>query len=564
MKYITFIFLLAMTAQAAVAFSGHSFMTYRSQGCNLARSNSGWFNRCTDNTASLGVEYTRSFDAKSLANYYFGCDTHTISGSRVANRESGDILADYFGLPTDFKSTIHFSPSIRNIIADIDFYWLLGDCKKWNLRINVPVVHTAWSLNPCEQVVDRGTTDYPAGYMSPNGIFRSNLAESALPALSGSTTFGDVSLPLQYGRICCGEQRLTKFSDVLIALGRSMICTSDALLDVNLQVVIPTGTRSKAITLFEPQIGNGHHWALGVGLSSRYDLFNNDSFTLSAYLDANVQHLFKTTQKRSYDLIKNGAGSRYMLLSDIANRISIAQGFSPVPAQDLFNEQYITRLFYGADATTLDSKIKIDVQADIVAKLTATYCNWGLELGYNFWARSAEKLVCREHLKHKFYGVKGDAQLYGFIDAGSFIIPVPLNTTQSEATLHAGQGKGNTTDNFVNNNADNAALVYNVSIPLAQTTTGSLINTGATVLQQVNGSDQAIVISDADINNCSGLSPRALSHKLFGAVRYEFDTCYDAQPYLLLGAEGDFSGKTHCQKTAVSQWGVWIKGGFNY
>lgn len=567
MKYIQYIFLLSLCGQTATAFSDHSFMTYRSQGCNLARSNSGWLNRCTDNNVSVAVEYTHSFNTKALADDYFGCDTRTISGSRVTDRGSNDILADYFGLPTDYRGTISFFPSIRNTIADIDLYWLLGCCddSRWNLRVNVPVVHTTWALNPCEKIIDPGVADYPAGYMSSNGIFRSNLQKSALSVLSGAATFGDLSLPLQYGRICGHGQTLTKFSDVLIALGYNVVCEPEAMFGVNIQVVVPTGTRSHAKALFEPQVGNGHHWALGVGLSARYDFFDACDWQLSAYLDANIQHLFKTTQKRSYDLIKNGPGSRYMLLEDMTKAIAVTESFSPVLLQDRITQEYITRLSYVADATTLDSNIKINVQADIVAKFAATYCNWDLELGYNFWARSAEKLVCREQLKHKFYGIKGDAQLYGFLDIGNGNqIPLPLNGTQSQATLHAGQGQGNTTDNFVNNNADHAALVFNAGVPLAQTTPDSLVNTGATTLEQVNGSDQAIVIQDGDINNCSGLSPRALSHKLFGSVRYGFENCYDAQPYLVLGAEGEFSGKTNGQKTAVNQWGVWVKGGINY
>src|SRR5207247_1989026 len=129
------------------------------------------------------------------------------------------------------------------------------------------------------------------------------------------------------------------------------------------------------------------------------------------------------------------------------------------------------------DATTLDSKIKINVQAELAAKLVATCCNWNFEIGYNFWGRSQEKLICRDRLNHKFYGLKGDAQLYGFLDIISPALSLPLNATQSQATLHAGQGQGNTTDNFVNNNADNAALIYNIpGIPLMQTTAESLVN----------------------------------------------------------------------------------------
>ena len=75
--------------------------------------------------------------------------------------------------------------------------------------------------------------------------------------------------------------------------------------------------------------------------------------------------------------------------------------------------------------------------------------------------------------------------------------------------------------------------------------------------------DSQINITDADIKNCSGLSPRALTNKVFGAIEYDFEQC-STQPYILLGGEAEFASKVHCVKTAISQWGIWIEGGFSY
>ena len=45
-----------------------------------------------------------------------------ISGSAIANRGANDWLADYFGLPRDFQSTVIFKPTISNYILDFSFY----------------------------------------------------------------------------------------------------------------------------------------------------------------------------------------------------------------------------------------------------------------------------------------------------------------------------------------------------------------------------------------------------------------------------------------------------------
>lgn len=399
--------------------------------------------------------------------------------------------------------------------------------------------------------------------MSKARIDHDDLKKGALDVLSCGQTFGDLISPLQYGRIA-KKLKETKLSDILVALGYTFIRNKPYLFGANAQVLIPTGTRSHARYLFEPQIGNGHHWALGLGLTARYDIINNEcDLKVSACFDASIQHLFKTFEKRSYDL-KNGSGSRYALLEDMVGNISNAQNFSPTPFVDPLENQYITRLLYVIDATTLASAIKINVQADIVAKVTVDYCNWNFDLGYNFWGRSHESLVCREQLKHKFYGVKGDAQVYGFIDIGGPVLSIPINATQSTSTLYAPQGDGNTTHNFINSNADNAALIYNTGLAIMQTTANSLVGTGVTALAQTNGSNQAITLTDNDIDNCSGLSPRAFSNKVFGSAGRTWYACNEVTPYVALGGEGEFAGKVGCVKTAISQWGVWIKGGFNY
>jgi hypothetical protein len=520
-KRMSIAFALLVHSGMYASFTNNSFMTYRSQGQNLARNVAGWQSLRTDiyngdarGNVSIAVEYDQAFNTGAINKYFFGSDCMTFSGSLAPYRGACDIMADYFGLPTDFESVVSFSPQMHNVIFDFDFYWNL-DCliEGFNLRFYLPVAYSRWALNPCETVINPGTLAYPAGYMSNARIDVPDLKKGALDVLSHCQTFGDVISPIQYGRIDACGQHATKIADIQVALGYTFVRHRAGLIGINLQTVIPTGTFSQARTLFEPQIGNGHHWALGGGLTARYDLINNENrnLKLSACLDASIQHLFTANEVRSYDLTKNGCGSRYMLLEYMGGAITQALGFSTTPLTDVAANSYLTRLLYVIDATTLDSKIKINVQGDVVAKLTLDCHNWNFDLGYNFWGRSHETLVSRACLNYKFYGIKGDAQVYGFLSPipGAFLT-IPVNPTQSQATLHAGQGAGNTNNNFVNINADNAALIYDVGfIPIQQTTPDSTSGTNIISIDQINGSNQAILLTDADINNCSGLSPRA-------------------------------------------------------
>lgn len=83
---------------------------------------------------SVTLEYKRSWDNKNIARCIFGsecfdstCKTPTIgiSGSRVPNRNPNNWLADYFGLPTDYQSTICFEPNVDTFTvyfnSNVDF-----------------------------------------------------------------------------------------------------------------------------------------------------------------------------------------------------------------------------------------------------------------------------------------------------------------------------------------------------------------------------------------------------------------------------------------------------------
>jgi hypothetical protein len=579
MKYKGIIALYwTMTALPLWGALDHSFLTFRSQGVNGARALVGWQQLRTDlfsgycsGNISCSLSYTHSFDHEALNAYFFGANQLVFSGSRVPDRAPSDILADYFGLPTDFKSVVCFKPTISNIIVDFDWYWALHYwCPGLYVRVMSPLVHSRWDLKAQEKVLSAGELNYPAGYMGTSRIDRDQLPAQVLQVLCGNVpAVGDLDTPFAFGR-WCGKQTTTKLSDIFIGLGYAALDEERYQLALDVHTVVPTGTRSCASCLFEPQIGNGHHWGLGVGCIGYYNLWSDcdGDRCLAAYCDIHIQHLFGSVQQRSYDLCANGAGSRYMLLEDMGNPVGGILSFGGTEeTTELATKQYHGRLFHAINKTTFASKIKINVQADLAFKLAFQWHCWEGDIGYDLWIRSREKLVCREWLLPNHYAIKGDAQLYGYNlnipEAGDIF--VPLNATQSQATIHAGQGTGNANLTFINTNADNAAEAYvNIDEALVQSTAQGLEGTGVDVIGLVNGSNQALLLNDSAINPCSGLSPRALTNKLFGHVAYTWYERCGAIPYLGIGGEVEWAAKTNGVKTAASQYGIWIKGGITY
>ena len=115
----------------AYGFGEKTVFSIRSQAVNAAQELCGWQQQTnkppqdrTYFTVAFAPSYSHTFREKRIAEFLFGCLPLTFSGSLSPQREPTDILADYFGLPSDFKSTVSFDPYIINFFMDIDaLYW---------------------------------------------------------------------------------------------------------------------------------------------------------------------------------------------------------------------------------------------------------------------------------------------------------------------------------------------------------------------------------------------------------------------------------------------------------
>lgn len=564
MKKILLFFVICMiflTNKNLICFGDKTIFGIRSQGLDGVRELTGWQQIIYqyDQNSNYGTiagtaEYTRSFRPEQISKFLFGSECLRFSGSR-ADRQEGDILADYFGLPASFSSNVIFSPHISNMIVDLNWFqafdaYLPG----LFIMVHVPIIQTKWNLYAREININPGTAFYPAGYMSNSNIAASSLPQSVTEALRGDTTFGDMQNPLKYGKVF-GRQMRTRIAELTATLGWNYNQPRYHV-GCNLRVGAPTGNATSAEFIFESIVGNRHHWDVGGGISAHGIMWQNteEGRRLGLYFDAHVSHLCTSQQKRSFDFSQNGNGSRYILLEQIES-----------PSQALLingtasANQYIGNLFPAINYTTFDTDISIGVQADIVVKFAYQRDGFELDFGYNFWANSKEKLHCRGTFIENRFALKGDAQIYGFAADNSSIA---LNATQSSATVLGGQGSGNS--NFQNLNADNQpAFAATVAGQLNQL---NLADSVALAIPQVQvrGSNPALLLKDNDINNESGILPRALSNKIFGYMGCLWNNRDDIDPYLGMGLSCEFAQTNPCNNATCSQWAIWVKCGLSY
>jgi hypothetical protein len=583
-KYLVVcLFLCSQSSLMAVVFGGHSFLTHRSQGNNSARTFAGspWRSVLDARDIESGeyipwsllatLEYTQSFRGSKIAQYFFGSQSLTFSGSRAASRGTDDILADYFGLPADFKSVVSFCPRVRNIVADLFVHfnfdhWIEG----LYASLQLPIVHTKWNMNLQERIDAAGSSAifHPAGYLSNSRLTPDIGVKNVATFFQGNSTFGDMRDPLSYGCIC-GEQQLTGVAELRGILGYNVLNKTDGKLGIEFHVAAPTGSRAQGTYLFEPMIGNGKHWEIGAALRGFLrmweDQYADSYWALAGHLS--VIHLCKARQKRSFDFMVNGPGSRYMLIEELGLPVNNLN----VPSGTAAPNQYQSRLFTAINKTTLDAQISIPAQVDFVLKAEYHSGGFGAEIGYNLWFSMAEKLVCRQLFDEGKYAIKGDAMVYGFDlledqDEADVEIPTALNTSQSKATLHAGQGATNLVvgDEFENFNVDAINIAFdkgnNILQNLTEADSQAIYSRAA---QQARSSNPPIILKDTDLNNCSALSPKAISHKLFAHLGYAWEDCKVA-PYVGAGAEVEIACICFNSNSALSQWGLWIKAGISY
>lgn len=562
--------------------SGKTFYVQRSQSVNAARELVGWYwgiNRYDvgDYYGSFSgtFEFTRTFQARHIARYFFGTDVLTFTGSRVPNRSPSDILADYFGLPTDYSSTVFVTPCAENALCDFDWYcgldaWADG----LYFRAHAPLVYTKWGLHLENCSEFPGVNNYPAGYMGPELIERQQMAKSITQALTGRVSFGDYQ-PLRYGKVD-GSQSAVGLSEIQMALGWNMINNEGYHFGINARTSIPTGTRPKGIYIFEPIIGNGHHWELGFGLTGHaVSWYCDDEWMVGIYGDMNVTHLFNANQRRSFDFLRHGAGSRYILLQTMG---PAEQGLTISDVQAEY--QYQGTVFPAINKTTLDCEVSAAIQLDLVAMLTWQHKHINIDIGYNLWMRSGETLASRDCFPDNRYAFKGDAQVYGFtFDTQQ---PIRLNATQStpeaggvigRVRIESGQGEGNASQIFTNANSDNnpatnrAIALFNGTFLDQSFAPDGIINTGldAADIGTVYGSNPPVLLLNEDIDNYSALSGSTMTNKFFFYAGYTFVDPVRATPYLGFGGEIELDGAaTRIAKNSFSQWGIWLKGGVAY
>jgi hypothetical protein len=614
----------------------------RSQSFNAARQMVGWNNQDWGINRKLGdefyasmnltFEYTRTFRNQRLTRALFGSDlvctdcgdSIVISGSQRNDRTATDWLADYFGLPRDFKSLVSFSPHITNYLLDFSFYtgldqWVEG----LYFRIHAPYVHTGWKLGAQESIIANGTVGYFQGYFGPDAITYTSDASSANNVALLNSSFLNYSngctpsLPddvcwqsLQCSQIFAeceqSQATLNGLADLRFVFGWNFLNNPDGdyHLGLGIYTAAPTGTRPgygcfNGAYLFEPIIGNGKFWELGGQITAHHMWWRSDTdeSRFGFFAEINITHMFTTHQIRCFDLACNGPSSRYMIAQRLASNanddprldgasdagIAFANEFAPV-----------------ANLTQREIRVGIGAQADMAFSFQYQKNNFSWDIGYNFWGRSCENICIGEQCTKPAgcWALKGDNRVYGFVTNDPYYgigTPVALAATDSNATIHQGSNLRNGVDYTpITPQAPNN-LYADSSIAATATANNGAVTNGIVTLyidqtdtdgyttNQIYTSSSPVLIQECNFNT---QGTRGISNKVFTHLNWGWNDRDDTYwtPYFGFGAEVEFGNISKtcfapqskstgcntgcntscCTSCAISQWGLWLKVGASY
>ena len=576
-------------------------------------------------------EYTHTFRSSRLAECLFGDDLFCddcgniikIQGSDVASRDAKAWLADYFYLAPDYDATFAVKPEIQNILVDLDFYVGLDEWREGlYFRLHGPVNWTRWNLNFCEpcDVVTSGS--FRAGYFSWDAMDTTiNTVSSPLDTFgqfargespintAGTTSQTDIGVAfhgLKFAKMeRCSRDR-TGFADLRAELGCNFLHREKYQFGLSFQLAAPTGNKRDAEFAFDPTIGNGNHWEVGGGLRAQYRLWQSkdENKAVNFFLDANLTHMVTAREQRTFDL-KGRANSRYMLAEKLGRPVNYLTSDSTTTfvSGTVPIAQFKGVFAPVANLTTVDVNVRASIQADIVAMVNYTRDAWEWDLGYNFWARSCERISlparptndCCVNLctgDKDVWALKGDAQVFGFMTATGTDLPinepVALSATQCGATIHKGTNADADVadctgiDRFQNCGIDNPQFAYGESNIRLTHTAGF-----SAAADHIKTSVEPLFINCCDINF---QRTRGLSHKVFTHLSYTWES-NSWTPFFGVGASVEFGNRSSddcCQSTvldcssscstssccstcsgdcidcALSQWAVWAKGGISF
>ena len=285
-------------------------------------------------------------------------------------------------------------------------------------------------------------------------------------------------------------------ADIELKLGEELVTEETCHMGGYVGLMLPTGTRTKAVNVFEPMIGRGL-FGFMLGLDAGFEVWCGCNSTIRWELDGTSRYFLSNSQVRRFD-VKGKPWSRYMMV--FANQTDASV--------NAFTE--------GINIFTQKVNVKPRFEYNVNSAFVYERCQFQGELGYNFFARQSENITL------KAPWVQGPA----FANLATQVTGVT------------------TTSAHVINRASTVGEDFGGAAPLPN---ASSTTTAATY------STQLILAGDLDLN--SAAAPATLTNTIYASLAYVADDCWCYPMRFGLGGSYEFSG----DNSGLNRWMVWGK-----
>lgn len=316
--------------------------------------------------------YQESTNTKQIGAYFGRNGLNEIVIDSGAMGEKTSFKAENFIFTADpdslqLKGTIQIAPWRRVEGIHLNYLRRLKKISK-NLFINIhaPVVRVTHCLGV--RACDERTELVEGKRIGVACYFRGHLQQKLDPYKQA---------PLCYAKMtCCKRHRKSGVADIEGIVGYQFTNSDMYYLSPRIMAVVPTGNKPDARCLFEPMVGNGQHWGVGLGVEAMTVLHKTDDTKLDLTCAYNIKHFFSNTQKRtlgfrSDDWSSVRAWSQYELLGE-------AGKFGVFPA---------------ANVLTQDVKVRPGLLFDCFVNLNIWHKNCLVNFGYNYFSRAEEDVL---------------------------------------------------------------------------------------------------------------------------------------------------------------------------
>jgi hypothetical protein len=216
------------------------------------------------------------------------------------------------------------NPDYNSTVSDQNNLYLEQEIENFDISNNAQTVYTAYDQNAEDQVaVSYFTIDQTAAPSAPT------LAQALSGWFPGVAT-RKYNLSNLYPDTTLATWGV---SDLQLWFGWDFVKKDCSHCGIYLKFVVPTGTiinQDWCIFAFNPVIGNGRHYELGIGASAHCDICSNDERVCTVAFDGYITHPFNTMQFRTFDLCGDPM-SRYAMVKQLVLSSPAGDDFIEIP-----------------------------------------------------------------------------------------------------------------------------------------------------------------------------------------------------------------------------------------